>query len=263
MRCERVKWPLSVFDIVPILKTTSRNRAVASLLATGVALGLCLAGCTRTVAPPTASIPSPNQPLTYPNGGTFPPGTSYGAGANPWKPSVAARQWKYIVLHHTASSGGNVESIHEEHLNRKDKSGKPWLGIGYHFVIGNGNGMGDGTIEPTFRWKQQIHGAHAGSENPDYNQHGIGVCLVGNFEQTPPTPAQRRAMKQLVQTLKNEYGISSRNVVGHRDIRQTACPGRLFPMTDVADNDVPMQLTPLAGGGVQPQLANSPGSTLR
>ena len=62
------------------------------------------------------------------------------------------RDWDYIVLHHTASESGSVASIHEEHLRRKDKNGNAWLGIGYHFVIGNGSGMDDGEIEPTFRF---------------------------------------------------------------------------------------------------------------
>lgn len=149
-----------------------------------------------------------------------------------WRPGTSARDWKYIVIHHTASSQGSVESIHEAHLQKKDKSGNPWLGIGYHFVIGNGNGMGDGEIEPTFRWREQMHGAHAG--NDDYNQHGIGVVLVGNFEDAPPSGAQLAAVKRLVGVLRAEYGLSAANVVGHRDVKATACPGQHFPMDEVS-----------------------------
>eukprot|EP00913_Durusdinium_trenchii_P023444 g22022.t1 len=105
-------------------------------------------------------------------------------------------------------------------------------GIGYHFVIGNGNGMNDGEIEPTFRWRTQMHGAHAG--NLQHNQYGIGIALIGNFEKAPPTAAQLAAVKRLVATLKREYAIDGKNVLGHSKIRATACPGRYFPLAEVS-----------------------------
>jgi hypothetical protein len=153
---------------------------------------------------------------------------------NPWKPSVTPRKWQSIVIHHTATSRGSVESIHEAHLKRKDKSGNPWLGIGYHFVIGNGNGMVDGSIEPTFRWRGQLHGAHAGGG--EHNNFGIGIALVGNFEEGPPSPRQLASVKRLVAALKTEYAIQSDHVVAHNDIKATACPGKYFPMDEVSQS---------------------------
>lgn len=151
---------------------------------------------------------------------------------DPWKPNVPPRAWTWIVIHHTASAHGNVESIHAAHLKRKDRNGNAWMGIGYHFVIGNGNGMGDGEIEPTFRWREQLHGAHAGQD--EYNQRGIGIVLVGNFEEAPPTPAQIAAVRRLVTILRTRYGIEKGNVVRHSNIKATACPGKYFPMEEVA-----------------------------
>lgn len=201
-------------------------------------------GCTTSsVLPPPVAGNSISQPAPgLGNAGRRPatPGVAASIptpGKNPWQPNTKPRDWNYIVLHHTATESGSVESIHESHLKNKDKNGNPWLGIGYHFVIGNGAGMPDGAIEPTFRWRTQIQGAHAGSSDKSYNERGIGVCLVGNFEKYPPTPAQRRAVKQLVQTLKAEYGVTSANVVGHNEIRASAteCPGKFFKKTDVAE----------------------------
>jgi hypothetical protein len=219
--------------------TNARQRL---LLATAMLGGLTGIACTPSpVLPPSASIPTQPPAPSLGNVGRRPqpqgmPTSVPSPGSNPWKPTATPRVWQYVVVHHTATNSGSVESIHESHLKNKDKNGNPWLGIGYHFVIGNGQGMTDGAIEPTFRWKTQIQGAHAGSSNKDYNERGIGVCLVGNFENSPPTPAQRRSMKLLVQTLKSEYHITAANVVGHKDIRASAteCPGKLFPMADVA-----------------------------
>ena len=206
-----------------------------------VIFGMGCSGCyQQTVVPPTTSIsppmrpvpviPQPTEPFSPPSAHPMEPITR----TNPWKPDAELRDWNYIVLHHTAATSGSVESIHEEHLKRKDKSGNHWLGIGYHFVIGNGKGMPDGEIEPTFRWRQQMQGAHAGVA--DYNQHGIGIVLIGNFENDPPTEAQTASIKRLVSTLKREYGISSSKVVGHGDVKATECPGKLFPMSDVRDS---------------------------
>jgi N-acetyl-anhydromuramyl-L-alanine amidase AmpD len=153
---------------------------------------------------------------------------------------TAARDWKYIVLHHTATDQGDVESIHESHLKNKDKNGKPWLGIGYHFVIGNGQGMTDGAIEQTFRWKQQLQGAHAGVA--DYNQSGVGIVLVGNFEEKPPTAAQVAAAKRLIRVLSREFDIPADQVVGHSDVKATECPGRLFPLSEIRDSVAALKL---------------------
>jgi hypothetical protein len=206
--------------------------------------GLMAVGCARSVVPPPiASIPAPANPYLGNLKQPVPPAGAISnlprAGSNPWRPTATPREWKYVVIHHTATSSGDVDSINLSHLKNKDKNGNPWLGIGYHFVIGNGNGMTDGAIEPTFRWRTQIQGAHAGSANKDYNERGIGVCLVGNFEKSPPTAAQKRSVKLLVSTLRNEYKIPTVNVVGHKDIRASAteCPGKFFPMAEVAAGD--------------------------
>lgn len=47
------------------------------------------------------------------------------------------RETKYIVVHHTAVTGDEqpVTLVHQWHLNRKTKDGKPWAGICYHYYI--------------------------------------------------------------------------------------------------------------------------------
>ncbi len=152
-------------------------------------------------------------------------------GQAAWQPDVAASEWLYIVLHHSATESGSVESIHAEHRRRRDGAGNPWLGIGYHFVIGNGNGMADGEVAATFRWNEQIHGAHSG--HAVFNGRGIGVCLIGNFDQSVPTERQLSAVKRLTRILANRHGISPDRVLGHSDVRATSCPGIQFPLDEV------------------------------
>ena|GEM_PF-401237 len=150
---------------------------------------------------------------------------------NPWKADVTEAFWQYIVIHHSATRSGSVNSIHDEHRRRKDGNGNPWLGIGYHFVIGNGHGMPDGAVEPTFRWAEQLHGAHSGQAL--FNSRGIGICLIGNFEDTPPSRSQWQSVRTLVNVLAERHGIAAKNIIGHSAVKNTSCPGKYFPLKDL------------------------------
>ena len=172
-------------------------------------------------------VPSQNETVAL-----LPRATSLGDGRRfTWSPESPERKWVYVVIHHSGTDSGSVESIHRAHRQRKDAQGNPWLGIGYHFVIGNGSGMNDGEVQSTFRWEQQIHGAHSGSQV--HNANGIGICVIGNFEQDVPTKKQLQASEELISHLANRYHIPARLVIGHRDVKPTACPGKNFPLQDV------------------------------
>lgn len=156
-------------------------------------------------------------------------------------PAQPERDWKTIVLHHSATRGGDVATIDAEHRKHRDRSGNPWLGIGYHFVVGNGQKMADGEVQATFRWHKQLPGAHAG--NRDHNDNGIGVCLIGNFDQSPPTDRQVAAVRGLVKALAERYDISRDGLVRHSDVQATLCPGKLFPWEPVRCELVARQQT--------------------
>lgn len=137
------------------------------------------------------------------------------------------RSWRYIVIHHSASDSGNAATIGKYHKNVKG-----WVnGLGYHFLIGNGNGSKEGQIEVGDRWMEQIDGAHAG--NDKYNRYGIGICLVGNFEDRYPSKKQISSLVYLVDYLQNRCNIPKENVVLHKSVRKTVCPGRYFPYNEV------------------------------
>lgn len=135
------------------------------------------------------------------------------------------RPWNAIVIHHTASRRDTTASIDRGHRKRG------WDGIGYHFVIGNGREMADGQIDPTFRWWKQREGAHAGSSplSQPYNDGGIGICLVGNFEEDQPGDWQVERLVELCCVLiRHLPGLSPARIIGHRDVpgKGTDCPGR-------------------------------------
>ncbi len=134
------------------------------------------------------------------------------------------REWRVIVLHHSASAVGGAKRFDEWH------KAKGWDGVGYDFVIGNGTDTEDGALETTFRWREQRDGAHA----KGWNDLAIGICLVGNFEETDPTPKQKATLVRLLRYLMRRFSIPKERVVGHGAIGTTLCPGRRFHPAEAA-----------------------------
>lgn len=144
------------------------------------------------------------------------------SGDGNWAAVSGHRQWRYIVIHHSASEGGNASQFDADHKRRG------WDELGYHFVISNGNGGPDGRVEIGPRWRSQKWGAHTGkTPNNQYNNYGIGICMVGNFSNRLPSGTQLASLHRLVSYLANKYQIPPENVIGHRDApgTSTECPG--------------------------------------
>ena len=144
--------------------------------------------------------------------------------------------WKAIVIHHSATDTGNVASIDDYH--RKNNG---WDGIGYDFVIGNGAGSGNGQVETTFRWTGQKTGAHCKTDESNWaNEDAVGICLVGNFDNSRPSSSQMASLMKLVRFLSERYNIPASRIYGHNTtpghITNTSCPGRNFPMSYVKTN---------------------------
>jgi hypothetical protein len=137
-----------------------------------------------------------------------------------WVPPVAARPWRGIVIHHSATTTGGAAKFDRDHRD------KGWDELGYDFVIGNGSDTGNGQVEVGPRWVKQKIGAHAKSSDNRYNEYYIGICLVGNFDEERPTPQQMASLEKLVVYLMRTYHIQPDMIVGHSDTKITDCPGK-------------------------------------
>ncbi|MBN2181235.1 MAG: N-acetylmuramoyl-L-alanine amidase [Sedimentisphaerales bacterium] len=145
-----------------------------------------------------------------------------------YPPSGAEKQWTAIIVHHSATEKGNAAIFNKWHIEQHG-----WDGVGYDFVIGNGTDSGDGQVEVTFRWRQQITGAHCKTPDNWANEDGIGICLVGNFNNYRPTERQMQSLVNLTRFLKKRYGISNSRIYGHGTTpgaNVTDCPGSMFPI---------------------------------
>ncbi len=173
-------------------------------------------------SPPLAMQPAPRAPIPqYKPASPTPDRAARGSVPREWTAVAQARPWRWVVIHHSATPNGSVAAFDRMHKQ------KGWDECGYHFVIGNGDGAGDGQIQVGPRWPKQKWGAHAKTPDNKYNEFGVGICLVGNFENSRPTQKQLASLAKLTAFLQQTYGISAGNIVGHDDTgKQTACPGR-------------------------------------
>lgn len=138
---------------------------------------------------------------------------------------VSPGQWKYIVGHHSAIERGNARIYDRGHRERGMENG-----LAYHFVIGNGRDSGDGQIEIGPRWEKQLRGGHV--RRSDVNDTGIGICVVGNFQERRPSARQVAAFSALVEHLGTEVVRNRWTFMVHREVdrNHTVCPGRHFPI---------------------------------
>jgi N-acetyl-anhydromuramyl-L-alanine amidase AmpD len=133
-------------------------------------------------------------------------------------------RWRAIVIHHSASPFGSPASIAAEHRQAS------LTGLGYHFLIGNGSGMGNGDIHVGYRWLDQLAGAHAvGPQAATYNQHAVGICLVGDGNRRPFSDLQIRRLAELVAAVARELDIPADRILLQSDIADVQSPGRYFP----------------------------------
>jgi len=204
--------------------------------AAGASAGLALAGCggraslVRDPAPPYFG-PRTGGPNAYAAGSAGPKssgGAALARGPDAWVPQGSERKWRYIVLHHSATDRGSATIFDRMHRSHG------WDELGYHFVIGNGEGAGNGAVEVGTRWPKQKHGAHCKvAGHPEYNDVGVGVCLVGNFDHYRPTDAQIDSCARVVRFLQQRYDVPRSRIYGHGQLKPTHCPGRLFPYDEI------------------------------
>ena len=135
-----------------------------------------------------------------------------------------ASSWNTIVIHHLGQPAGSPESLDRSHR----KSGLS--GLGYHFLIGNGNGLGDGIVHIGYRWLDQLAGAKPiGVDVTQWDGSTISICLVGNGNRRPFSEQQLLHLSYLVQRLQLALSIPSSRVLLAQEIGSNATsPGKYF-----------------------------------
>jgi hypothetical protein len=150
-------------------------------------------------------------------------------GARPARDNMTPLKgtWSRITVHHSAEGssdpkGGSFEDSAETlRLIQKfhmEDPGHRWGDIGYHFLVDGAGRIFEGR---ELAWQ----GAHAGGPDGANNFQNIGICLLGDLERRPPTPAALKSLQVLLDNLRQTYGIPRARVYPHGWFKDTRCPG--------------------------------------
>ncbi len=182
-----------------------------------------------------------------------------------WKP--AYRHPVRVVIHHTVTPNhednpaATVRAIYYFHAITRQ-----WGDIGYNYLID---------------WQGNIYEGRAGGEKViggharGYNEGSVGIALMGTYTQQDITPAMRSSLIALLAWIASRYGIDPQghhlayerslpNIMGHRVVANTNCPG---DMVEAQLEDIRGQVAALVNryGGLaavtatpRPRLTPSP-----
>ena len=111
-----------------------------------------------------------------------------------------------IIIHHTAMPKDTpISRVSEVHVENG------WSRLSYHFGV-----LDDSIYVINDISKMTWHAKGS-------NKYGIGVVLLGNYQNDYPSEQTIKTLQSLISAIKEVYCI--RDVVAHRDVRATLCPG--------------------------------------
>lgn len=121
-----------------------------------------------------------------------------------------------IIVHHSAdpSPKDQLAKINEWHKYREFPRSKRGYFVGYHFLI---NKLG--VVTQTRDLDEE--GAHTKGQNFS----SIGICLEGDFNQELPSPAQEKALGELLVRFCDQYGLTPKHIHPHRMFANKDCYG--------------------------------------
>lgn len=133
-----------------------------------------------------------------------------------------------IIIHHTASTSDlddpetAVRAIYLYHSLTRG-----WGDIGYNYIVAP-----DGRVFEGRAGGDSVVGAHAAG----YNAGSVGIAVLGNYQKDPLPKEAMQGLSGMVYQLAELHDItpdgaspfrgkSIPNILGHRDVSATSCPG--------------------------------------
>ncbi|MGM1061739.1 peptidoglycan recognition protein family protein [Saccharothrix sp. Mg75] len=212
---------------------TSRRTLISGLA------GLAGAGVLGALPGATAAA-SPGPPSAAPSAAASPVlpvrGCADWGARPPSAPTTTVRVRPVrILVHHTASANSTdfSEAHAYEHARwiqdlHMDTNG--WIDSGQHFTNSRGGFLMEGrhgSLAALRAGDRVVEGAHC----PGQNTAAIGIENEGTYLTAEPTVLQWDTLVSFCVYTCAQYGIAPGEIKGHRDYRDTLCPGdRLYAL---------------------------------
>ncbi len=160
-----------------------------------------------------------------------------------------------VVIHHTAGPNDDPDpAATVRSIMYYDAITKEWSDMGYNYLIDSSGQIYEGRYSRQYAPGETPTGEDlagrlvTGAHVLAYNSGVLGVVMMGTYTDGDITPAARASLEQLVAWATERYGIDPLgsatyvhpttgaqrtfpNIVGHRDLTPTACPGGVFYST--------------------------------
>jgi hypothetical protein len=146
-------------------------------------------------------------------------------------PTLARRPTR-IIVHHTADPDGHDRSraaairvargVQDFHMDRRN-----WIDSGQQFTISRGGFVLEGrhrSLEALRSGRFHVVGAHCTGQN----DIAVGIENEGTYDSVAPPRPQLDRLRELCAALCRHYRIPPAEIRGHREYRDTACPGNTF-----------------------------------
>ncbi|HZG90406.1 MAG TPA: N-acetylmuramoyl-L-alanine amidase [Pseudonocardia sp.] len=168
-----------------------------------------------------------------------------GWGARP--PSAPSRIWNRrpvrILVHHTATPNVRdlsraaavalARGIQNFHMDRRG-----WTDSGQHLTISRGGVVLEGrhrSLEMLAGGTRAVQGAHCTGQNVV----AVGIESQGTYLDVDPPPELWNGLRETCAHICRRYRIAPGEIFGHRDFKNTACPGdRLYGMLPLLRSEV-------------------------
>jgi hypothetical protein len=140
-----------------------------------------------------------------------------------------------ILVHHTATpntpaTGRDAAVRLARAIQRFHMDHRGWPDTGQHYTVSRGGIVLEGrhrSLEFVRVGRRQVEGAHCTGQNVV----ALGIENEGTYSSVDPPRAQWEKLRLLCAYLCAQYGIKPTAIHGHRDFKDTACPGdRLYGM---------------------------------
>lgn len=157
-----------------------------------------------------------------------------------------AEDVRFLIVHHSASNGGHTSAdaprILRGFYDFHTSESRGWNDVAYNFLIDEEGGIWEGRTG-------SLAGPVAGDTTGGNQGFTQLVCLIGNFDDRPPSGAALGSLVQVLAWLADRYDVptspgsqvsftsrgSNRHaagsevttptITGHRTMSQTSCPG--------------------------------------
>ncbi|HZZ44950.1 MAG TPA: N-acetylmuramoyl-L-alanine amidase [Tepidisphaeraceae bacterium] len=124
--------------------------------------------------------------------------------------TTLAGRWQYVYVHHSMSAYAPARGE----------------GATDHFIVD-----ANGRVEKTALWNLQ-RPASSPTGNGSIDPGCISICVVGDFDQAPPTAGQHHRVVQLIDSLQSQFHMSNHCVIMLDQPGSMGSIGKQFPKAD-------------------------------